>query len=70
VPRQTVFTKEAKSIVYRKTATGFEPVTVELGAATAGRVVIKKGLSDGDEIALRDPTAKLDDSGSSGGSAK
>jgi HlyD family secretion protein len=70
VPRQTVFTKEATSIVYRKTATGFEPVTVELGAATAGRVVIKKGLSDGDEIALRDPTTKLDDAGSNGGSAK
>ncbi|HEX4452839.1 MAG TPA: HlyD family efflux transporter periplasmic adaptor subunit [Kofleriaceae bacterium] len=71
VPRQTVFTKEAKSIVYRKTETGFEPITVELGAATAGRVVIKRGLSDGDEIALRDPTAKLDDTGSgAGGSAK
>ncbi len=69
VPIQAVITKEAKSIVYRKTATGFEPVTVELGAATAGRVVIKKGLGDGDAIALRDPTAKLDDSGS-GGSAK
>ncbi|HEY3807413.1 MAG TPA: HlyD family efflux transporter periplasmic adaptor subunit [Kofleriaceae bacterium] len=66
VPRQAVFTKESKSIVYRKTATGFEPVTVELGAATAGRVVIKSGLSDGDTIALRDPTATLDASGSAG----
>jgi HlyD family secretion protein len=70
VPRQAVFTKESKSIVYRKTATGFEPVTVELGAATAGRVVIKSGLSDGDAIALRDPTAKLDALGSAGSAAK
>ncbi|HEY1813437.1 MAG TPA: hypothetical protein VGG74_13890 [Kofleriaceae bacterium] len=69
VPRQAVFTKESKSIVYRKTATGFEPVTVELGAATVGRVVIKSGLSDGDTIALRDPTEKLD-AGGSAGSAK
>jgi len=66
VPRQAVFTKESKSIVYRKTATGFEPVTVELGAATAGRVVIKSGLGDGDTIALRDPTEKLDALGSAG----
>jgi HlyD family secretion protein len=64
VPRQAVFDKETKTIVYRKTATGFEPVTVELGAATTGRVVIKSGLHDGDEIALRDPTAKLDELGS------
>jgi HlyD family secretion protein len=70
VPRQAVFTKESKSIVYRKTATGFEPVTVELGAATAGRVVIKSGLADGDAIALRDPTAKLDALGSAGSAAK
>ena len=66
VPIQAVFTKESKSIVYRRTATGFEPVTVELGAATAGRVVIKKGLADGDAIALRDPTAKADATGSAG----
>jgi HlyD family secretion protein len=64
VPRQAVFDKDAKTIVYRKTSTGFEPVTVELGAATTGRVVIKSGLHDGDEIALRDPTAKLDELGS------
>jgi multidrug efflux pump subunit AcrA (membrane-fusion protein) len=70
VPIQAVFTKEAKSIVYRRTATGFAPVTVELGAATAGRVVIKSGLSDGDAIALRDPTVKADATGGSAGSAK
>jgi HlyD family secretion protein len=66
VPIQAVFTKESKSIVYRRTVTGFEPVPVELGAATAGRVVIKSGLHDGDAIALRDPTAKADATGSAG----
>ena len=66
VPIQAVFTKESKSIVYRRSATSFEPVPVELGAATAGRVVIKSGLHDGDAIALRDPTAKADATGSAG----
>jgi multidrug efflux pump subunit AcrA (membrane-fusion protein) len=70
VPRQAVFDKDTKTIVYRKTPTGFEPVTVELGAATTGRVVIKAGLHDGDEIALRDPTAKLDELGSAGSGQK
>lgn len=68
VPLQAVITKEARSIVYRKTATGFAPVPVELGAATAGRVVITKGLAPGDEIALRDPTQTAADG--SGGSAR
>ncbi len=70
VPRQAVFDKDSKTIVYRKTATGFEPVTVEIGAATAGRVVIKSGLHDGDDIALRDPTETLDALGSAGSATK
>ncbi len=56
VPRQAVTDKDGKTVVYRRTASGFEPVAVELGAATSGRVVIAKGLAAGDVIALRDPT--------------
>ena len=66
VPRQAVFEKDSKTTVYRKTDHGFEPVAVELGAATTGRVVIKKGLAVGDQIALRDPTRTLDSIGSAG----
>jgi len=70
VPREAVFDRDAASIVYRKAAAGFEPVTVELGPATAGRVVIKKGLAAGDRIALRDPTrAAPSGSGSSANTA-
>ncbi len=69
VPRQAVIDREAKNVVYRKTADGFEAVTVELGPATSGRVVIKKGLSPGDEVALRDPTRTLDQLGSGSGSS-
>jgi multidrug efflux pump subunit AcrA (membrane-fusion protein) len=73
VPRQAVFEKDAKTIVYKKTEHGFDPTTVELGAATTGRVVIKKGLAPGDEIALRDPAHGADalsGSGSGQGTAK
>lgn len=69
VPRQAIVNREGKNLVYRKTQAGFDPVEVELGAATSGRVVIKKGLAAGDEIALRDPTRSLDGSDGGSGSA-
>jgi multidrug efflux pump subunit AcrA (membrane-fusion protein) len=56
VPRQAVFERDSKAVVYKQTAHGFDPVVVELGPATSGRVVIKSGLAAGDVIALRDPT--------------
>lgn len=55
VPRQAVFERDGLTIVYRRGTTGFEPVEVTLGAASAGRVVIESGLEPGDHIALRDP---------------
>jgi multidrug efflux pump subunit AcrA (membrane-fusion protein) len=67
VPRQAVVNKDGKNVVYRKTKTGaFDPVEVELGAGTSGRVVVSKGLSAGDEIALRDPTRSVDQAMGSG----
>ncbi|MEM9492994.1 MAG: efflux RND transporter periplasmic adaptor subunit, partial [Myxococcota bacterium] len=45
VPRQTVFEKDGKNVVYRRLADGtFEPVEVTLGAGSPGRVVIDSGL--------------------------
>jgi len=71
VPRQAVIGKEGKNVVYKRGAHGFEPVEVELGAGTSGRVVVAKGLAAGDVIALRDPTRSIDQamgSGSASGS--
>lgn len=73
VPRQAVISKDGKNVVYRRGAHGFEPVEVELGAGTSGRVVITKGIADGDVIALRDPTRSIDQaigSGSADGADK
>jgi RND family efflux transporter MFP subunit len=70
VPRQAVINKDSKNVVYRKTKTGtFEPIEVELGPGTSGRVVIAKGLAAGDEIALRDPTVSIDQATGSGSAA-
>jgi HlyD family secretion protein len=67
VPRQAVFDRDGKSIVYRRGAHGFEPVTVELGVATPGLVAITSGLTEGDVIAERDPTQTETGSGSAQG---
>jgi Membrane-fusion protein len=56
IPRQAIFEKQGKKLVYRKHGNKFEPVTIEIGSSSAGRVVVTKGLTKGDEIALRDPT--------------
>lgn len=55
VPRQAVFDREGRTVVYRKSDGAFEPVEVVLGPASAGRVVVESGIAEGDEIALRDP---------------
>jgi HlyD family secretion protein len=68
VPREAVINRDSKNVVYRRTAAGFEPVVVELGPATSGRVVIARGLAAGDVIALRDPTQR--DQAGSGSAAE
>jgi HlyD family secretion protein len=56
VPRQALFDKDGKKIVYRKKGDRYEPVEVTIGSSSAGRVVVTKGLSKGDALALKDPT--------------
>jgi RND family efflux transporter MFP subunit len=56
IPRQAIFEKQGKKLVYCKRNGKFVPVAIEIGSSSAGRVVVTKGLKNGDEIALRDPT--------------
>lgn len=58
IPRQALFEKEGRRLVYRRNGKGFDPVEVTIGSSTPGRVVVTKGLSRGDEIALEEPDAK------------
>jgi hypothetical protein len=62
IPRQALFEKEGKKLVYVKRGERFAPVEVTIGSSSAGRVVVTKGLTKGDEIALEDPT-RSDDRG-------
>jgi HlyD family secretion protein len=66
IPRGALFEKDGKRVVYRSGGGGFVPVEVTVGRNSVSRVVVEKGLRDGDRIALRDPTQK---DASSAGSA-
>jgi HlyD family secretion protein len=61
IPRQALFEKEGTRIVYRRQDGGFRAVSVDIATSSAGRVVITKGLKEGDEIALVDPTEQRKD---------
>jgi HlyD family secretion protein len=56
IPRQAIFEKEGKKLVYRKRGDRFESVPVEIATSSPGRVVVTKGLAKGDALAMRDPT--------------
>lgn len=55
-PRQALFLKENKRIVYVRNGNSFEPREVEIQAQNESRAAIA-GISAGTEIALVDPTA-------------
>jgi RND family efflux transporter MFP subunit len=52
IPRQALFEKNGKKIVYIKRGGKFEPVEVTMSTSTPGRVVVTKGIAKGDELAL------------------
>jgi len=57
IPRQALFEKEGKKLVYRKNGKAFDAVDVTVGSSSPGRVVVTRGIIEGDELALRDPAA-------------
>ncbi len=66
VPRQAVFEKEGRKVVYR--GWSFEETPVTLGASSPGLVVVETGIHDGDHIALRDPTLPIEPAHDNAGS--
>lgn len=68
VPRQAVFERDGKKVVFRRRGSGFEPVEVVLGPVALGTVVVEKGLRAGDIVALRDPARAADDGAAPTGS--
>lgn len=58
IPAEALMTEAGVNFVYEKRVSGYERVDVEVGQRNNDYVVINKGLSEGDEVALIDPFAK------------
>ncbi|MGZ7032384.1 MAG: efflux RND transporter periplasmic adaptor subunit, partial [Thermoanaerobaculia bacterium] len=60
IPRQAIFDKDGKKIVYRRHGSAFDAVPVTIASSSAGRVVVTKGIAKGDELALLDPASRAE----------
>ena len=68
VPREAVFLKDNKRIVYVRNGSSFDPREVQIEAENESRAAIA-GVNAGTEIALIDPTAPRKTTGAAPGSA-
>jgi RND family efflux transporter MFP subunit len=60
IPQEAVFEKHNKKVIYIKNGSSFEEKEVELGDKSEDYIIIKNGLRENEEIALRDPTINID----------
>lgn len=58
IPEQALFQKSGQNTAYLWAGSQFEERQVEVGRHSGDKVLITKGLDAGDQVALRDPTAK------------
>lgn len=56
VPLDAVFRQEGKTVAYVRNGRGFDAREVALGSEGNDKAIVKDGLSEGDEVALMDPT--------------
>lgn len=61
IPRQALFDKDGKKVVYVRKGGRFLPVEVTITTSSAGRVVVTKGIVRGDALALTDPAGPDDE---------
>ncbi|MFC1541545.1 efflux RND transporter periplasmic adaptor subunit [Candidatus Latescibacterota bacterium] len=62
VPLEAVFEKEDTTIVYIREG-GYNQRAVKVGAKNSDYIIIAGGVSEGEEVALRDPTLPLEELG-------
>ena len=58
IPAQALFQKSGQNMVYVWTGSQFDERPVEIGRRSGDKIMIDRGLDAGDQLALRDPTAK------------
>jgi len=60
VPMQAIFEKDGKTVVYIKKGAEYEARAIKPLKRSESTMVISSGVSDGEVVALADPTAKPD----------
>src|ERR1700722_19944320 len=58
IPAQAVFQKSGQNVAYIWRGTQFEERAIEVGRRSGDRIMVAKGVSPGEQVALKDPTAK------------
>jgi len=58
IPAQALFQKSGQNVAYVWSGSQFEERTLEVARRSGDKIMIAKGLRDGDRIALRDPSAR------------
>ena len=58
IPAQAVFQKSGQNVAYIWRGTQFEERAIEVGRRSGDRIMVAKGVSPGEQVALKDPTLK------------
>lgn len=58
IPVEACFQKSGRNVVYVRQGSRFQERMVEVGRRSRDRLLIARGLSSGDRVALQDPTVK------------
>jgi hypothetical protein len=58
IPTQAMFQKSGQNVAYVWRGTQFEERAIDVGRRSGDRIMIAKGITTGDQVALKDPTAK------------
>lgn len=58
IPAQAMFQKSGQNVAYVWRGTEFEERAIEVGRKSGDKIMVAKGVSVGEQVALRDPTAK------------
>jgi RND family efflux transporter MFP subunit len=58
IPAQAMFQKSGQTVAYVWRGTQFEERAIDVARRSANKIMVAKGVSAGDQVALRDPTGK------------
>jgi HlyD family secretion protein len=58
IPAQTMFQKSGENVVYVWQRGEFRETRIQVGRKSGDKILVARGLSAGEKLALRDPTAK------------